>query len=222
MKIEINQHAGLGDILFLEPILRKLAKNNEVIMPVVEPWLWQKHIPYVNFTNFTFQFDGREQKFTSDYYPFRYANPIYRGYDLNDWHDFENCMLDKYRVLELPLDMWLGLSVVRDYENEARLIKLLNLPEKFILVNEYSRVGVTHIKLEGNTPIIYMRPVEGFSVIDWCGVMELAVENHHVSTSTFYLLHMLGLDAKIYPRPDGDGLKGISQLLPMTRLVGQK
>lgn len=218
MIIEINQHAGIGDILFLEPILRKLSKNNEVFMPVVEPWHWQRHIPYVNFTNFTFQFDSREQKFTPEYYPFRYANPIYRGYDLNDWHDFENCMLDKYRVLELPENMWLDLSVKRDLQNEKRLIRELILPKEFILVNEFSRVGNTAINIDSNLPIVHMRAISGYSVIDWCGVMELAAENHHVSTSTFYLLHMLGLDAKIYPRPDEDGLRGVSQLLPMTKL----
>jgi hypothetical protein len=219
MTIEINQHAGIGDILFLEPILRELSISHEIIMPVVEPWHWKRHIPYVNFVGFEFQFEKREQKFTETYYPFRYANPIFRGYDLNDWHDFDNCMLDKYRVLGLPESMWLSLSVVRDYENEARLIALLDLPPKFILVNEFSRAGNVSIAPVSDLPIIHMRNIEGFSVIDWCGVMELASENHHISTSTFYLLHMLNLDAKIYPRPDEDGLRGISQLLPMTKLT---
>lgn len=219
MKIEINQHAGIGDILFLEPILRELAVSNEIYMPVVEPWHWQRHIPYVNFTNFTFQFDNYKQEFTPEYYPFRYANPIFRNYDLNDWHDFENCMLDKYRILGLRDDMWLSLNVTRDKQNEARLIEQLNLPKEFILVNEFSRAGNKSIVPITDIPIIHMREIDGFSVIDWCGVMELAAENHHVSTSTFYLLHMLGLDAKIYPRPNEDGLRGISQLIPMTKLT---
>ncbi len=219
MTIEINQHAGIGDILFLEPILRELAKKGNVVMPVVEPWHWQRHIPYINFVNFTFQFDNRKQEFTDIYYPFRYANPIFRGYDLSDWHDFENCMLDKYRVIGLPEDMWLRLNVKRDKQNEARLIKELALPSQFILVNDFSRAGNTTIAPKTDLPIVRMREINGYSVIDWCGVMELAAENHHVSTSTFYLLHMLGLDAIVYARPNEDGLRGISQLLPMTKIT---
>jgi hypothetical protein len=128
-------------------------------------------------------------------------------------------MLDKYRVLGLREDMWLKLSVTRDKQNEARLIRELNLPKEFILVNEFSRAGNTSIAPITDLPIVYMREINGYSVIDWCGVMELATENHHVSTSTFYLLHMLGLDAKIYSRPNEDGLRGISQLIPMTKLI---
>jgi len=219
-EIFINQPAGIGDIMFLEPILRMLSHRHSVTMPVVDSFAWiEKHIPYVNFIPYRCQFDNHVQKFTDTYCPFRFASPIHRGYDLNDYSDYENCMLDKYRVMNLPQQMWLDMQLLRDYSNENKLFELLGSPVDFILVNENSRAGEQKIKIDTDLEIIHMRPIHGFSVVDWCLMMERAKENHHVSTSTFYLLNMLDIDAVIYPRPDEDGLRGISQLLPMTKLT---
>ena len=218
--ITINQPAGVGDIMFLEPIFRMLSKTRHVVVPVVDQYMWiQKHIPYVEFRPYRQEFENLPQEFTDDYLPFRFANPILRGYDLHDWHDMENCMLDKYRIMGLPETMWLDLQLVRDHENEQRLFELHGSPEKFILVNEFSRAGDIQINIETDLPVIKMREIEGFSVVDWCLMMERATENHHVQTSTLYPLHMLGVDAKIYPKPDVDGMRGILDLLAMTKMV---
>ena len=59
-----------------------------------------------------------------------------------------------------------------------------------------------------------MRELNGFTLIDWMAVMERATENHHVSTSTFFLFEVLKLKTPIhlYARPNEDGLRGISNL----------
>jgi hypothetical protein len=131
----------------------------------------------------------------------------------------ENCMLDKYRIMGLPETMWMDLQLVRDHENEQRLFELLGSPENFILVNEFSRAGDIQLNIETDLQVIKMREIEGFSVVDWALMMERATENHHVQTSTLYVLHMLGVDAKIYPKPDVDGMRGILDLLAMTKLT---
>ena len=217
-EIFINQPAGIGDIMFLEPIFRMLSKTHTVTVPIVDSFKWiEKHISYVNFVPYRCQFDNYDQEFTDKYLPLRFASPIYRKYDLHDFSDYENCMLDKYRVLDLPEEMWMDMELIRDYSNENKLFEFLGSPKSFILVNENSRVGDIRINIESNMRIIYMRPIEGFTLVDWCVMMERANENHHVSTSTFYLLNMLDVDATIYPRPSEDGLRGVSQMLPMTR-----
>lgn len=219
-KITINQPAGVGDILFLEPLLRMLSRDHEIEMPVVDQYAWiAEHIPYVNFTPYRCQFDSYVQKFTATYYPFRFANPIFRGLGLHDWSDMENCMLDKYRILGLPETMWMDLQLVRNRFREKSLFEHLGSPTDFILVNEHSRVGDCKIKLETDLPVIYMQAIDGYSVVDWCIMMERAKENHHVQTSTLFLLHMLGVDAKIYPKPDEDGMRGILDLLAMTKMT---
>jgi hypothetical protein len=98
------------------------------------------------------------------------------------------------------------------------LFELLGSPENFVLVNEFSRVGSISIAPETDLQVIKMREIEGFSVVDWCLMMERATENHHVQTSTLYPLHMLGVDAYIYPKPDVDGMRGILDLLAMTKM----
>jgi len=60
-----------------------------------------------------------------------------------------------------------------------------------------------------------MGDIPGYNVMDWAPIMLLAKENHHVSTSTFFILEALK-DYKgkifIYARSNEDGLRGISKL----------
>lgn len=71
------------------------------------------------------------------------------------------------------------------------------------------------IKPETEYRVVEMFEVPGFNVCDWAMIMLLAKENHHVSTSTFFIMQAL-TDYKgkifIYPRPNEDGLLGISKL----------
>ena len=215
--IVINQSSGIGDILFLEPMLRHLSKNNIVTFPVEDCFMWiKKHIPYINFVaKSRYHIDCTDMVMTEEYLPLRYANQILRGYDRHDHHDQENTMLDKYRLLGLPDDMWLGMDFVRDYKSERELFNKLECRYDYNLINNQSRAGNTQIQKDG----VLMQPIEGYSLIDWAMVMERARENHHVSTSTFYMMVWLKLDnCFVYPRPDVYGLEGISQLLPMTKV----
>jgi hypothetical protein len=216
--IIINQSSGIGDILFLEPMLRHLSKYKKVIFPVEDYFLWiQKHIPYVSFVpKSKYHIDYTDMVMTDEYLPLRYANQILRGLDRHDHHDQENTMLDKYRLLGLHDDMWLSMDFVRDYKSERELFNKLECRYEYNLINNQSRAGDTDIKKDG----VFMRPIEGHSLLDWAMVMERAKENHHVSTSTFYMMVWLNLDnCFVYPRPDIYGLQGIKQLLPYTKVT---
>lgn len=226
----INQIHSIGDILFLEPMFRYFARERgrKPVVPLRDHLMWLAD--YIDSARFvplsTFNFQKEELMVTDNYLPLRWANQIYRGYDPNDHHDFENMMCDKYRLAGLDPEMWREIKLNFKEDKAEQLIKSLQLKKQngtiinYILVNENSQAGNIVIKPGLSSPIVRMKPIYGFTVIDWYLVMLFALENHHVSTSTFFILqaikNRLHFESKvfIYPRPNEDGLRGIINLNP--------
>ena len=225
----INQPFGLGDILFLEPMFRFFHKRNGY-----KPTLWvrdhflhlQEYIESVEMVSCSNK-DIDNANMTFDYFPARFANQIYRGYDKFDHHDAENMMLDKYRLASIDVEAW---KMIHLKFNEGRAMELMEKKvgntKDYILVNETSGVGKIEIPIKSDCKIIKMEYVPGYSLIDWYLVIANAKENHHISTSTFFLFQAISnlfggqLATKIflYPRPEingyKDGLRGIEKLNP--------
>lgn len=223
----INQPFGIGDIIFLEPMYRHFWMRDGV-----KPTLWvRNHLmhlqPYFDSVNMV-PCEGKnidDMNMRHDYFPARFANQIYRGYDANDHHDLENMMLDKYRLASIDTERWKEIHLVFNEQKAMELyasqVKRFHGTE-YICVNEFSGVGHAEIHVETDLPIVTMGHIAGYSVIDWYLVMAMAKENHHVSTSTFFLFQAMHnkfggkLNTKVftYPRPNEDGVKGISSLNP--------
>ena len=225
----INQLHSIGDILFTEPIFRHYwRKNNKKpIVPVRDHLLWLAN--YIESAEFVPESKARKVidleslEVRPDYLPLRWANQIYRGYDPNDHHDFENMMLDKYRLAGLDPMLWKTLDIKLEETEITKQIWGDCVYEVddygWTLINENSQAG--KIKINIPDPKIEMFNRKGATVIDWWKAMAYA-ENHHVSTCTFFLFQAMknkNLDNRmgkivIYPRPNIDGLRGISQLNP--------
>lgn len=230
----INQFHSIGDILFIEPICRHFWKKNgeKPILPVRDHLLWMAdYIESADFrpmSKFELDYESLETS-NPDYLPLRFANQIVRGLDKNDHSDYKNCMPDKYILAGLDLELWKTMRIKLNMRKTAELLTVLGLgeapgrdPQPFVLVNEYSQAGNVTIKPDTNKRIVKMRTIEGFTVLDWAPLIVMADENHHVSTSTFYIMQaaynqfnqIWGSKIFLYPRPNEDGLQGISKLNP--------
>jgi hypothetical protein len=225
----INQIHSIGDILFLEPLFRNFIKveGKSPVVPVRDHLMWlSEYIQSAELrplSTFHWPYKNETTKH-SDYLPLRWANQIYRGYELDDHHDFENMMPDKYLLAGLNPEMWTDINLMFNEKKSDSLMFKLGLVEPsgniidYVLVNENSQAGNVSINPKTDLPVIKMRFIEGFTLIDWHFVIMFAQENHHVSTSTFYLMQAIKnqyhFDSKvyIYPRPNNDGLRGISKL----------
>lgn len=224
----INQYAAHGDIMFIEPICRHLWEKNgaKPILPVRDHLMWFtdyiESAQFVPMSKFKLDYDSIEIE-NPDYLPLRFANQIVRNLDKNDHHDYENTMPDKYILAGLPIEKWKELKIKFNEEKAYGLFRELGLTlcDKYILVNEYSQAGNININPETDLKIVKMREIKGYTVLDWCMVMAMAQENHHISTSTFYILEALKYSGKVfmYPRPGPDGLKGISKLNPSFKYI---
>lgn len=230
----INQLHSIGDLIFLEPMYRHFLQKEgkKPIVPVRDHLMWlQNYIDSAEFVRASlYSFDQNKLDVTDNYLPLRWANQIMRDFSIYDHHDFENMMADKYTLAGLDPELWKTVKLNFNVESGKRLMEHLGLTsKKYCLVNEYSQAGNIEIKIDGNEyEIVYMRPIDGYTVIDWFYIMLHAKQNHHISTSTFFILQAIenkfGVTSEVflYPRPNEDGLRGISKLNPTFKYTPMK
>jgi len=224
MRYIINQFQGLGDILFCEPIANHLYKNgeNEIIWPVKHEFLWlSEYIPYIKFVNyldFEFPYDSTYMGQVSDsefHVPLRFANPIVRNLEPHDYSDQYHTMLDKYRMLDLPIDLWKTLRWQRNELKEHELYTSLIHNHDYILVNNMWSDGILDIQItkKNDRQLVYMNKINGFTLLDWAKIIENANKIYTVSTSNLFLIETLSItstDVNIYPRlPRENNFDGI-------------
>ena len=196
----INQYAGIGDILFIEPIMRYYFQNDyDVILPVVKKYLdVSSNFPYIKFVDKDlFEIDYNEQRIVENedsiILPLRFSYPSMRN---------------KYEMLGLDLNKWKELTWLRHRYKEDKLKKYLgiNEGEKYNLINTVFHTyhdGYRKISLRNGLKNIHMTDTKGYSLLDWSGVIEGATNIHTVNTSIIYMLEKLDLMAKevhIYSR----------------------
>jgi hypothetical protein len=226
MKYVFNQYQGLGDILFCEPIARHFYDNgkNEIFWPINDEFMWlTDYIKYINFvpkSSHHIDYESLHLGLLSDdvyFIPLRFANPIVRKLRPHDYSDQYHTMLDKYRMLGLPEDMWKTFKWERNLEKENELYNLLIKDENYILINTKWSDGNVPIETDSSFQRINMDILDGFSLFDWSKIIENASEIHTVSTSNLFLLETLNLKANkvnIYPRrPRENNLDGISEFV---------
>lgn len=221
MKLFVRQAFGLGDILFLSPLIQELEKNGDIekiYWKIKDEYIWVKD--YLEFSK-TEMFIG-DLKFPNElltFINFEQAFHIVGGRD---------CMEAKYNLINFPLEIWRNISFKRNYKKEAELLKKLNISEneEFIFVNnnfadpnlKYS----TNINVETNLRIITLEYLEGFTLLDWMSVLQQAKEIHTVSTSLYFVIEGIGKTEglHLYPRKpfDKDFSPIISLLHPKWQL----
>lgn len=233
MSTIINCIGGFGDVMFCEPIYLAMWQRDGTKPTVIihdHQMYFKDYIDNANFVPASQWPELRDcAEMKEGYLPLRWANQIFRGYALDDHHDCENVMLDKYRLLGLPDDLWKTLDLNFDWPKAGHLMLELNMSkhDDYALFNEHSQAGDADIRVPGlQVRKHYMNAIGGYTLVDWWSAILDARENHHVSTSTFYLMQAIknkyrtwNAPCYIYPRPNFDGLRGISQLVPDFNLI---
>lgn len=228
MRYIFNQFQGLGDILFCEPIAKHYYNNgeNEIIWPILGDFLWlQEYFPYINFVNwreFNFPYESTHHGQVSEnefHVPLRFANPIVRNLHPHDYSDQFHTMVDKYRMVNLPLDLWKTMTWIRNNQREDELYNMLVQDTNYILVNNAWSDGVLDIQVNNsdNHQIVYMNRVHGYTMLDWAKVIENANQIYTVSTSNLFLIETLSIkasDVYLYPRlPRENNFDGILEFV---------
>lgn len=196
-----NQFLSLGDILFLIPMIRELMnEGNEVIWPIDERYMGiSKHFPDIPFVckqDYDLPYDRPERIQTTygEMLPYRFASEL-MGRTLKD------CMRSKYELYKHDYRIWRNLYWMRDIDNEVKLLRELDLPERFVLVNRYFGHLSAHTiepRITSDLPIVEMRNIPGYTLIDWLYVVERASELHIANSSLNYLIELMDLKIPVH------------------------
>lgn len=199
----IKQPFGTGDHIFCQTIAHHyIDKGYNVLWPVMEHMVkgMQKAYPKITWVDAELvpvNLDDKREYVDGHFLhmPLRYAEALlHRPYKMH--------MVSKYDYLSLDWKTWKKHAMPeRNLFSEAALLQHLDLvgekPFNFIATTFGSNFN--H-KIEINAGNEYRNvelvPIEGFSIFDWCAVIEKATTIHAVSSSTLYLFELLQLAAK--------------------------
>ncbi len=203
----INQFAGIGDILFIEPIMRYYFQNGyNVILPVIKRYLdIQSNFPYIEVVDMnSYDIDYEERKIIKTdnllVLPLRFSIPSMR---------------QKYKMVDIDLEKWRELTWLRHRYKEDALKKRLGIEngEEYNLINKHFHSydnGYRKIDVNNGLRNVEMESIWGYNLLDWSGVIESAINIHSVNTSIMYMLETLNLNANeihIYSRNEKEFYK---------------
>jgi hypothetical protein len=206
-KVLIYQPGRFGDIFFILPIARRLIeKGYEVVYPVYKRRHdVSKHFPDVNMP--VLDPKHPEELVNNGYVTAPHETHILlplwngaywkkaRGKYTGD--DLMNCKYEMYNeTFDDNLDKntyWHNLTWKRFPEKEKELAEVLELKpnEKYVLINEMYAWGRVPINLKTDLRKVYFKPVNGFSMLDWSGIIENAEEIHCVDCAVLYVIDRL-------------------------------
>lgn len=207
-----NQFFGLGDILFIEPIMRKYFQYGyKIVLPVLEQYLSLKsYFPYIEFVRKDlYNINYNEKKIINKnnklILPLRWSKEYFIG------STFEDTMRNKYRMVNIDLNEWRTLTWLRHRYKEENLKKILNINDgdKYNLINKNFHTFKNkkiNINIDNGIKNIEIDFIDGYTLLDWSSIIENATTIHTVDTSLLYLLEVLDLsteDIHIYQRYEG-------------------
>lgn len=191
------QAFGIGDIIFCNTLVRKLAAGDKIL------WGCEGHfadglnraygdITFIDKSMMNIDYNRRDDYILNGVrvLPLRWS-------DVNAGVPYDRCMSQKYLNYGVDYNTWTDQAMWnRDKEKEVELMRVLGIEEgmDFTLVNRFFGSNsqlVAPIKEKG----IEMCTVEGFSLFDWSGIIERASAIHVVSSSIIYLTELLNLKA---------------------------
>jgi len=212
----IKQPAGFGDILFCQKIAKVFQENTEykeIIWPVAPVYSFIQE--YMGDDNLHFPREDEDFPFKEVYESNSYSclqsdQFLFIPLQTADY-TLSPCTCHgsrrahghiKYNFCNVDYLDWKNYLAFRRFEDrENALVKHLGLDlnEPYNLINkscgtpprcEYRE----NIKPDNDYKNIYMDPIEGFSLFDWCKVFEHAQEIHTMETGVWYVLDKLGLE----------------------------
>ncbi len=206
----INQPAGIGDVFFLQKVCHfYISKGYVVYYPLLPELMFIKNYIKVENLNFvSINDDFPQKKFFTKNSPIFTEELVFLPLRIADLY-FPNisCMEAKYKMVNINFDDWdKYFSFERNIESENSLYyDILNLKddEKYFLVsNKWGTPPNTNYKdifFDNSMKIVNIDLIEGFTIFDWCKVIENAEGISIVDTAFNYIIDKLNLKTeKLY------------------------
>jgi|SRR6185436_10236719 len=202
------QSFGVGDVIFTQSLVRKIANGNKVLWGVESHFVDGLNRAYDGITFIDKKLINVDYNRRDDYVINGMRVLPIRWSDANLKVPYNQCMRAKYDAYNEDWRTWKEHAMWnRDKEMETKLGIKNGIWEndydrdfgEYNLVNTiFGSESQLQVPIEVNNGLlnIQMKTIEGFSLFDWAGIIEQANEIHTVSTSIIYLLELLDLKAK--------------------------
>lgn len=191
----INQPAGIGDIFVCQKIgYHYQSLGYEIKWPVVPQ--------YSYISQYLKNFDYNYQSTNLGMYPIFSEDFIYLPISNADIiHHELKIFQSKYKMCEIDYNDWdTYFNFERNQEKENKLFyELLGLNDdsEYCLVSKNQGTPPNYAKhiinYDGNLKIINMDFIDGFTLFDWCKVIENASEIYTIDSSINWIIEKLNL-----------------------------
>lgn len=211
----IQQEAGIGDVFFCQNIAKKYIEEGYRVVWPLSPFVYEtipKYLPIgeIEYYDKTQDFPKKE-KFNELYNLKKLIKTEEFAFIPIGWSQhvaevkYERTMTAKYAMCGLNYKNWKkNLFIKRNYQKEEELLSTLKIKnEEYCLVNTtfstppntlYKNVSYAFEHLDiSNMKKIEMKIIPGYSIFDWCGVLEKASFVVTVDTCFMYFMEFLNL-----------------------------
>lgn len=188
----IYHHLGLGDHFICNGLVRELIEKESATH------LFVKHH---NLETVSQMYEDTSLQLIGVKDDSEVANYRIFGVQIGFHNLTQHDAFDKqfYRLARVPFEKrWSSFRINRHKKKENSLIYGLNLPAKFALLHEDESRGYVIDRNKINLPIVKLRPIQGFTMIDWLGVADLAEEIHVIDSSFMFLLDSVETNVPLY------------------------
>lgn len=202
----INQPAGIGDVFFVQKIVDKfLSDGHNVVYPLepqlmfIKDYIKKENLLFYSLNeNFPFKEHFNNISIVNGenfiYLPLKYADRFYNG----------SCMEAKYKMVGIDFKGWQQhFKFERNIKKENELYyNILNLSDDSnytLLSNTWGtqpNFATKEIYYEPSDNIINLRFIDGYTIFDWCKVIENANQISIVDTSLNYIIDTLKLKSE--------------------------
>jgi hypothetical protein len=207
----IKQSAGIGDVFFCQKIAKvMLSKGYQVIWPLRPDITWiGDYIEDIYFPSLDEDFPGKDiyHQFGGYVIEENVAFISLATADLT--HNDGKIMSSKYSMLDIDYSDWQEyFKFIRNLDKENDLYyNVLGLKDdtEFVFINNLYNTDIRDSKLispnQFDLPVIELRLIDGFTLFDWCKVLEKAKEIYTIPTSICFIIEVIQTDAKIFYYP---------------------
>lgn len=215
----INQPAGLGDIFFLQKVVKYFSGVGiPVIWPIEDHFMYlQDYIshPYIAYYSKTENFPYKKIYELNSILPILYHDDetkknvaympfVHAEYTMLNRPNFESAMKCKYDFAQISRNGWQNyFTFTRNYEREHQLREHYKIKEneEFIFVNDLfaspPNMLRRNIKINTDIRIVY-NDGSPCHVFDFCWIFEHAKQIHTIESAFCYIIEKLNTTNELF------------------------
>lgn len=197
----IKQPAGIGDVFFCQKIAKAMmSQGYKIIWPLRPDIVWiRDYIKDIYFPSVDDSFPGKDIFDNAAGYVIEENGAFISIATADITHNDGKTMSSKYSMIGLDYDDWQDyFKFDRNLDKENELYyNVLGLTDdaEFIFINNLYNTDIKNSNLfsENNfdLPVVELKILDGFTLFDWCKVLEKAKKIYTINTSINYIIEVI-------------------------------